>query len=436
MRGTVGRFSEASNVPVDCGMAEPDAQTADSPLEYGVIELDAQHPPTDLSSNPAWRRRPFIMRGCPNLISLQGCLDRCSLVEVAERLHPNVSIGYSWSITRNGGEGPERLPLDVFLRERMYESWHDGDTKLEPAYAFTNLVASDVLADERLGFPDHSDVPLAIRAWPDPSFTKASRILMLGAAESAVGWHRHGASVQMTVHGWKRWFLYPEGSYPPGDGPGGGFSITDWLRVIYPMLPAARAPIECIQKPGDMMYVPGGWYHAVINLADSVAVTLQSHFHAEPQDAFKSVSLPYVQQMQATNPVSLLELTKAARHHISRHPENDLHARKVLFYALREAEPAEAFRIMLEGISSDPFHVPMQFEVAKWLEERVSSGDLAALEQFKEAMVLWQPFLEKNTRNLKALWILSKFCKLAGERTEHERYHSRLVELHSRGIDR
>jgi len=240
----------------------------------------------------------------------------------------------------------------------------------------------------------------------------------------------------MTVHGWKRWFLYPEGSYPPGDGPGGGFSITDWLRTIYPTLPAARVPIECTQRPGDTMYVPGGWYHAVINLADSVAVTLQSEFHAVPQDAFKAVSLPYVQHMQATNPEALLELTEAAKRHVSSHPENDLHARKVLFYVLREAEPVEAFRIMVEGISSDRFHVPMQFEVAMWLEERASSGDLAALEQFKEAMALWQPFLRKNTRNLKALWILSKFCKLTGDKTQHQRYHARLVELHGRGIDR
>lgn len=404
--------------------------------DSGVAELDAQNPPTDLSSNLAWRQRPFIMRGCPNLISMQRRFDRNALIEAADTLRPNVSIGYSWSITRNRGEGPERLPLNVFLRDRMYESWHDGDTRLEPAYAFTSLGASDVLADERLGFPKHSDAPMAFSSWAEPAFAKASRILMLGAAESAVGWHRHGASVQMTVHGWKRWFLYPEGSYPPGDGPGGGFSITDWLRVIYPTLPATRAPIECIQRPGDTMYVPGGWYHAVVNLADSMAVTLQSEFHAEPQDAFKAVSLPLVQQMQAANPQALLELEEAAERHISLHPGNDLHARKVMFYMLQRAAPAEAFRIMVEGISSDPFHVPMQFEVAKWLEERASSGDLSALQQFKEAMVLWQPFLQSNTRNLKALWILSKFFKLTGDIAEHQRHHARLIELHQRGIDR
>jgi histone arginine demethylase JMJD6 len=48
--------------------------------------------------------------------------------------------------------------------------------------------------------------------------------------------------------------------------------FVDILPRIRQTYPHARR-IEVVQRPGDTLYVPAGWWHAVLNLDDTVAVT-------------------------------------------------------------------------------------------------------------------------------------------------------------------
>lgn len=45
-----------------------------------------------------------------------------------------------------------------------------------------------------------------------------------------------------------------------------------WPRTQQPGWPAAQ-PLNAVQRPGEVIFVPAGWWHAVLNLDLCVAVT-------------------------------------------------------------------------------------------------------------------------------------------------------------------
>lgn len=51
-------------------------------------------------------------------------------------------------------------------------------------------------------------------------------------------------------------------------------SAVEWFVDFYHQLQEQDVPVlECIQRPGDVIFVPHGWFHIVLNLESSVAVT-------------------------------------------------------------------------------------------------------------------------------------------------------------------
>jgi hypothetical protein len=97
--------------------------------------------------------------------------------------------------------------------------------------------------------------------------------------------------------GLKKWLLYPPNMVPPGTFPSEDewevttpISIVEWFYNFYQETekpgkkkaktsehkddqPDQQRPIECLLRPGDMIFIPNGWWHTVLNLEESVAVT-------------------------------------------------------------------------------------------------------------------------------------------------------------------
>ena len=114
------------------------------------------------------------------------------------------------------------------------------------------------------------------------------RWLIVGPARSGSIWHTDPNATSAwnaVVTGAKKWILYPPECVPPGVHPspdrtlvGGPLPPLEWPLDFYeeatgPHVEAARRPLECVCRAGEVIYVPTGWWHAVINLEPSIAIT-------------------------------------------------------------------------------------------------------------------------------------------------------------------
>ncbi|KAG0241125.1 hypothetical protein BGW41_006231 [Actinomortierella wolfii] len=97
------------------------------------------------------------------------------------------------------------------------------------------------------------------------------RWMLIGPQRTGAPWHTDPSGTS----GHKRWALYPPHMVPPGHDPRSSkrLSSVEWYLEVYPYLSPETRPIEIVQYPGQTIYVPSGWWHMVLNMDDTVAVT-------------------------------------------------------------------------------------------------------------------------------------------------------------------
>eukprot|EP00945_MAST-04E_sp_MAST-4E-sp1_P000056 g56.t1 len=65
-------------------------------------------------------------------------------------------------------------------------------------------------------------------------------------------------------------------------------TLAEWLRVVYPMLPTK--PIEALQYPGEVLFIPNGWGHAVLNIDEVVGIAFEIGPDMEMKDGADEIS--------------------------------------------------------------------------------------------------------------------------------------------------
>ena len=128
----------------------------------------------------------------------------------------------------------------------------------QPFYIFGAIQHDSPLLDEFI-LPSILD--------PELTHVSISQIqFYIGPALSGAPSHFHSNGWNILIYGKKRWFLYP-----PTEAFYSRQHVWSWWR----QQPKPTGAMECIQYPGDLVFVPDLWGHAVLNLRESVGLAAE-----------------------------------------------------------------------------------------------------------------------------------------------------------------
>ncbi|KAH7724535.1 Protein C27F2.9 [Aphelenchoides avenae] len=105
--------------------------------------------------------------------------------------------------------------------------------------------------------------------WKVPRHEPALSFGIAGAG-TGVPFHFHGPGFAEVIHGSKRWFLQPFEQRPQFDP---DRTTLQWYLDEYPRLNETQRPMECLLRPGELIYFPDKWWHATLNSETSVFIS-------------------------------------------------------------------------------------------------------------------------------------------------------------------
>ncbi|KAE8715284.1 F-box protein [Hibiscus syriacus] len=206
--------------------------------------------------------KPVLLEGCMDNWDALGKWDRDYLVDLCGDAQFAV--------------GPVKMRLEDYF------SYSDQVKEERPLYLF-----DPKFAEKNPTLGSEYEVPVYFR---EDLFSVLGnerpdyRWIIIGPAGSGSSFHIDPNSTSAwnaVIRGSKKWVLFPPDVVPPGvhPSPDGAevacpVSIIEWFMNFYGATKDwKKRPIECICKAGEVIFVPNGWWHLVINLEESVAIT-------------------------------------------------------------------------------------------------------------------------------------------------------------------
>ncbi|XP_010248182.1 PREDICTED: F-box protein At5g06550 [Nelumbo nucifera] len=204
-------------------------------------------------------------------VLLEGCLENWAAMKKWGRDYLiRVSKDFEFSV------GPVNMKLEDYFR------YADGAKEERPLYLFDPKFAEKV---PELG----SDYEVPVYFREDLFSVLGSerpdyKWIIIGPVGSGSSFHIDPNSTSAwnaIVKGSKKWILFPPDVVPPGvhPSPDGAevacpVSIIEWFMNFYGATKNwKKRPVECVCKVGEVIFVPNGWWHLVINLEESIAIT-------------------------------------------------------------------------------------------------------------------------------------------------------------------
>lgn len=187
------------------------------------------------------------------------------------------------------------------------------DMRLEDFQRYARRCADDMplyLFDPQL----HAAAPSLMKDFAVPTQFEEDLFALLGGRRPDYRWliagpARSGSSFHVdpnatsawnaVISGRKKWVMFPPGVTPPGVHPSADgadvaapLSLIEWFLNFYGAARAAKVkPLEAVVGPGEVLFVPTGWWHLALNVEACVAVT---------QNYVSAANLPAVLRFLAT----------------------------------------------------------------------------------------------------------------------------------------